>query len=78
VTPQWAKDRERKWGGPSSRLYEVRVLGEFHSQADDSLISLGSVEQAQLRDVTPSPSDEVVVSCDVARYGGDSTVIAAG
>ena len=71
---EWV-DRMRKLYGEASPVYAVRVLGEFPSQAEDTVVGLGSVEAAQQRtlDATSSP---LVVSCDVARYGADETVIA--
>jgi phage terminase large subunit len=64
---------ERKYGRESA-LFAVRVLGEFPRSQDDAVCKLDMVEQAQYRELEPGLP--VVVSCDVARMGGDETVIA--
>jgi phage terminase large subunit len=73
VTPEWVEDKKRKWG-ESSALYAIRVLGEFPREADDSVCSVADVEAAQIRELEPALP--IVVSCDVARFGSDDTVIA--
>lgn len=73
VTRAWAEQAARKWG-EGSPLYQVRVLGEFPSAADDTVCALGDVEVAQRQRV--EPGSPVIVSCDPARFGSDETVIA--
>jgi len=69
----WVETAKKKWG-EASPLYQVRVLGEFPSTADDTVCPLADVELAQARRVeTGSP---IVVACDPARFGSDETVIA--
>jgi hypothetical protein len=63
----------RKYGRESA-LYAVRVLGDFPRSQDDAVLPLADVEDAQYREV--EPGSPVVISCDVARMGGDETVIA--
>lgn len=73
---EWVRSRERAWGIESA-LYQVRVLGNFTKIATDVVMALGDVEDAQERDLPPDPvQDRVVVTCDVARFGEDETVIA--
>jgi hypothetical protein len=61
--------------GEHSNVYRVRVLGEFPLSDDNSVISLGLVEAAVDRDV--SPNDFAVVwGLDVARFGDDTTALA--
>jgi phage terminase large subunit len=76
---EWCEQRRRTWG-EASPLYQVRVLGEFPSSADDSVISLGDLERAQSVQLVdgyePDMGRPVEVSCDVARFGSDETVIA--
>lgn len=59
-------------------VYEVRVLGQFPSQGDRAVVAMSEVENAQARqlELTDETSWPVVVACDPARYGSDSTVIA--
>lgn len=57
--------------------YQVRVLGEFPSTADDTVVGYGQIIEAQQRASDPRmASVPRVVSCDVARFGSDETVIA--
>lgn len=72
VSPAWVEDKRQLWG-EDSPMWQVRVLGEFPSLADDQIISLAAIEEAQAR--SADPSDPIVVACDVARYGSDETVI---
>jgi phage terminase large subunit len=72
VSREWVETAKRKWG-EGSPLYQVRVLGEFPSTADDTVCPLSEVEAAAARQV--EPGHPVVVSCDVARFGSDETVI---
>jgi phage terminase large subunit len=75
VKPEWVEDKQRRWG-EDSPLYHVRVLGNFPEQTDDTIISLVSVENAQQRGALVDLSAPLVtISCDVARFGSDETVI---
>lgn len=71
---EWVQ-RMRALYGEGSPVYAVRVLGEFPAQAEDAVVSLADVEEAQRRECKPDKSP-LVVACDVARYGDDETVIA--
>lgn len=73
VSPQWVEDRRMQWGD-GSPLYDVRVLGNFPREAEDQVIGLQAVEDARQREVEPT-RHPVIISCDVARYGSDETVI---
>jgi hypothetical protein len=73
VGPDWIEGRRVAWG-EGSPLWQARVLGEFPTTADDTVVSIREVEAAQSRRL---PAGEpVVVACDVARFGSDETVIA--
>jgi phage terminase large subunit len=79
VDPAWVEDKKKRWG-EESPLYQVRVLGNFPDQSDDTIISLVSVENAQQRDAEAEGADmldhpTITISCDVARFGNDQTVI---
>lgn len=79
VQPHWVEDKKRRWG-EDSPLYQVRVLGNFPDQTDDTIISLVAVENAQRRDAEDEGVNlldypVVTVSCDVARFGSDETVL---
>jgi len=61
--------------GEQSNVYRVRVLGEFPLSDDNSVISLGLIEAAVNREV--SPNDMAIVwGLDVARFGDDTTALA--
>jgi hypothetical protein len=60
--------------GATSNIYRVRVLGEFPTAADDTLISLELAESASVRDLAVMPIG-AVWGCDVARFGDDSSCL---
>jgi hypothetical protein len=45
ISRSWAEDREKQWGRDSA-VYNNRVLGEFHSSDEDSVIPLAWLEAA--------------------------------
>ena len=61
--------------GDNSNAYRVRVLGEFALRDDDALIPAELVDAAMIRDIVLSPLEPVLYGVDVARFGGDRTVI---
>jgi phage terminase large subunit len=73
VTPDWAARMAAKWGGRGSPLYEAKIAGRFPEAGTDTLIPLSWVMAAQERELDPGEPVELVV--DVARYGGDESVI---
>ncbi|MFJ3545458.1 hypothetical protein ACIPQH_25220 [Streptomyces rubiginosohelvolus] len=81
ISPAWAEQRARQWGRDSA-MYANRVLGEFHASDEDSVIPLSWVEAAvdrwhEWNDAgRPALDGLKIVSVDVARAGGDSTVLA--
>ena len=75
VTPAWVAERYRKWG-PTSPMYIARVLGDFPEAGDNTLIPLSWVEAAMERWYEIPEGEIVEFGADIARYGGDSTVIA--
>lgn len=80
VAPGWAEQRARLWGGTSA-IYQNRVLGEFASSDEDTVIPLGWIEAAveRWRDWQATglmPVARTVLGVDVADTGTDRTVIA--
>ncbi|MFE7077901.1 hypothetical protein ACFU96_48325 [Streptomyces sp. NPDC057620] len=81
ISEEWAQQRARRWGRDSA-MYANRVEGEFHASDEDSVIPLAWVEAAVERwhewDQAGRPQLEGrrVTGVDVARSGGDSTVLA--
>lgn len=71
-------EEKRMMYGEGSVAWDVRVLGQFPTTSDDTVVSLADVEAAQQRDLPPDPEhDAGQVACDVARFGSDETVIAS-
>jgi phage terminase large subunit len=62
--------------GEESNAFRVRVLGEFPTTDDDTVIALELVESAFNRDVTTSPTAPVLWGVDVARFGSDKSALA--
>lgn len=71
ITPQWAFERLQEWG-EDSPLFQARVLGEFPTESDDTLIALKYVEQAIQNEI--QEGEEWQIGLDVARFGSDRTV----
>jgi hypothetical protein len=74
VAPKWVEESRENWG-EDNPIYQVRVLGEFPSQADDTLISLSHVDKAIRRTPFNDPEALYEIGVDVARFGADRTVI---
>lgn len=76
-TPAKYVSRKRMWG-EDSPLFQVRVLGRYARTSTNTVIQLGDLEDAQARRFEPDLQVEadIVVACDVARFGDDETVIA--
>jgi len=81
ISREWAEQRKRQWGADSA-MYANRVRGEFHASDEDAVIPLAWVEAAVARwhewnDAgRPALQGRRVIGVDVARAGGDSTVLA--
>lgn len=75
ITPQWAYDKAGSWG-IDSPMFQSRVLGEFPTETEDTLIPLQYIEAAVAREQVLAPSDgREVIGVDVARFGSDKTVL---
>lgn len=81
ISADWAEQRARQWGEDSA-LYANRVLGEFHASDEDAVIPLSWVEAAIDRwhvwhdDGEPPLEGRATIGVDVAREGGDRTILA--
>ena len=60
--------------GKGSNKYRVRVLGEFPTADDETVIPLELMEAARFREISV-PNVYPVWGLDVARYGDDSTAL---
>jgi hypothetical protein len=73
VTKEWIEERRLEWG-EDSPLWKAKVLGEFPDEGEDTLIPLSWVESCVGLDL---PSDGLKkLGADIARFGGDMTVLA--
>jgi len=61
--------------GEQSNSYRVRVLGEFPTGDDDSVIPLWIAEEAMEREIVTTKKDPIVWGLDVARFGDDRTAL---
>ena len=75
ITPSWVSDRYKAWG-PESSPYQVRVMGNFPEQGEDTLIPLVWIELSMERWKDMREGQPVKLGVDVAAYGSDKTVIA--
>lgn len=65
----------RKYGRDSNVVL-VRVFGEFPKQEDDIFIPLSLIENSIMTEFSPRKTPNLIhISCDVARFGDDKTVI---
>lgn len=67
----WAK----AWGEDSD-FFRIRVKGEFPRTGAIQLISTEAVQKARQRDPGYIATDPLILGVDVARYGGDRSVLA--
>jgi hypothetical protein len=74
VSPEFIEEMKLRYG-EDSNAYRVRVLGEFPRSDDDTIISLDLAEGARDRDVSVNPNAPTVWGLDVARFGGDRSVL---
>ena len=66
---------ERKYGRDSNFI-RVRVDGEFPLQDDDVFLPMSALDRSIHSDWTLTKPVKIDISCDVARFGDDKTVIA--
>lgn len=74
VTPDFVREIEQRYG-LDSNAYRVRVLGEFPTQDDNTLIAAGTVDDAMARDIPIDPTAVEIWGVDVARFGNDASVL---
>lgn len=62
--------------GEDSDFFRVRVRGEFPNQSDLQFIPSAFVEEARRREAFAHSTEPLVAGLDVARQGGDESVLA--
>jgi hypothetical protein len=81
IDAKWALDRELQWGTDSA-VFKNRVLGEFAESDSDSIIPLSWIEEANdrwhkfMEEFGDANLTIDQIGVDVARQGGDQTVLA--
>jgi hypothetical protein len=78
VSREWVEQRAKQWGAGSA-VFQNRVLGQFASSDEDSVIPLAWIEAAVARWEARQDLDLGPFTCvgvDVARSGSDATVLA--
>jgi len=80
VTKEWVDERRIEWG-EDSPLWQAKVLGQFPTEGDDTLIPLAWAEACVGLDLVEKDNDGKVIGMkklgvDVARFGTDRTVLA--
>jgi hypothetical protein len=73
VSPDYIEEMALKYG-KDSNVYKVRVLGDFPTEEDDTIIPLHLLEGAVNRDVMQT--GEMIWGVDVARFGDDRSTLA--
>lgn len=73
VTREWIDERKQEWG-ENTPLWQAKVLGEFPAEGEDTLIPLSWVEACV--GLKLGTDGDKKLGVDVARFGGDSTVLA--
>lgn len=78
TTKAWVKEKYIEWG-PGHPLYDSKVLGQFPTNSDVSLIQLQWIEQANInyqnKTASPSEDEDFTAGVDVAGPGDAETVL---
>lgn len=75
VSKAFIEDMKTRYG-EDSNAFRIRVLGEFPTADDDTVISLELVEAAMRRDVQAYENAPTLWGVDVARFGDDKSALA--
>ena len=77
ATREWVDEKARSWG-EENPLYQIRVRGNFPSQAENAVMGLALIEAAA-KGWRPPVFDDgpLELGVDPARFGVDETVIVA-
>lgn len=76
VSKAWIARQLADYGSREHPLYRIRVRGEFPLAQPNALYPYDDVQRAVKLDIQAYPSDRYILGCDIARYGGNLTVIA--
>ena len=67
TTREWVEERATLWGHESS-IYQARVLGQFPTQAQHTLISLAHIDQAIRRHPPVIPAPHTVIPAQAGTH----------
>jgi len=71
----YVSDLRKMWEGDEKKIQKL-LEGDWDAIEDhEALISYASILIAAKKNIEPRPSDEVIIACDVAAFGDDTTVI---
>ena len=74
ATPEWAEWAAQQWG-VGTPAWDVRVLGNFPRQGENTVCSLAAVEDASARWTETKAEGLLHLGVDVGRFGDDPSVI---
>jgi hypothetical protein len=75
VSEDFVEDMKRRYG-EDSPAYHVRVLGNFPPSEEDTVIPVSLIEHAMANDIKVHEDTIAIWGLDVARQGGDASVLA--
>lgn len=75
VSEDFVEDMKRRYG-EDSPAYHVRVLGNFPPSEADTVIPVSLIEHAMANDIKVHEDTIAIWGLDVARQGGDASVLA--
>jgi len=73
VSVEWVDDKKISWGEDSAR-YKSKILGEFTTDAGNTLFTMATLMNAQRTEIVPDKEDRPVLGVDIARFGEDYSV----
>lgn len=76
ATPEWVEWAKGQWG-EGTPAWDVRVLGNFPSQAENAVIGLALIEAALARYASTPATGPLELGVDPARFGDDESTIVA-
>ena len=71
TSPTWVEESKEEWG-ENHPMWEVKVLGNFPTMSEGTLIPLAWAERARSANIRPEGVRTLGV--DIARYGADESV----
>lgn len=75
ITNKAQMEEWKKEYGEDSDFFRVRVKGQFPNASTMQFIPTALAEEAARREITNNKATAVVIGVDVARFGGDDSVI---